>query len=442
MRPGTFIASAVVIAVLSLVAAAAGPAEQWLQYSSSDTPSGAVASTIGQELKLIDKAPPGLALPKFKSDKPLFALWEVKLDRPPARVAADGGIWLALDQSRKDGPYDLLYADTGAKGSLADATPVRAWEVVEGRLDRAAPVKAGVVSDGIDYNYCSWTSFRRQRFTLPGADGPVAYHAAMWTCFFRGRRSLYVNAACWYEGAVTIDGRKFSCWVADNNVNTRFDDTGTTRDACDRIRIGIPGRIPIEVPGGGVPADPDGKRAVRYVGKYLEVAGKLHLLTVSPDGAFVQFAPAVPPPPAGTIRAPEGVDEFAVFGPMGNFICKPVAGSASVPAGKYMLDDWRLARTDAAGARWQIGDSNSMAEKPVIVEPNQPVDLDVGEPFVWEVATGPGQAPREHSINLAIRSRKGDSLQLTVNGNQPPPPKIHITSTDGKYDRTFSMEYG
>jgi len=417
MRAGAFIASAVVLAVVSLVAPAAGPAEQWLQYSSSDTPSGAVASTIGQELKLTDKAPPGLALPKFKSDKPLFALWKVKLDRPPARVAVDGGIWLALDQSRKDGPYDLLYADTNARGSLADASPIKADDVTE---DKTVNYAAG--------------DFAKQRFTLPGADGPVAYHAAMRMRFSPGRQNLYVKAACWYEGAVTIDGRKFSCWVADNNANTRFDDSSADRRACDRIRIGHAG--------GEAPGDPDGERAVRYVGKYLEVAGKLHLLTVSADGAFVQFAPAAPPPPAGTIRAPEGVDEFAVFGPMGNFICKPVAGSASVPAGKYMLDRWRLARTDAAGARWQIGNSYSMAEKPFTVEPNQPVDLDVGEPFVWEVTTDPGQTPREHWINLAIRLRKGDSLELTVNGNQPPPPKIHITSTDGKYDRTFSMEYG
>jgi hypothetical protein len=441
MRARGFILSAVLAAIAALAFAAEGSPEQWLQYASSDQPSTTVGGTNGQQLKLTDKAPPGLALPKFKSDKPLFALWKVKLDNACPRVAADGGIWLAIDQSRKDGPYDLLYADAKAEGALAGASPVRAWGVVEGRLDRAAPVKAGEVSDGIDYNYCSQASFPRQRFTLPGADGPVAYHAAMRTDFFRGCRSLYVNAACWYEGAVTIGGRKYSCCLVDYNANTRFDDSGTTRDACDRIRIGVPGRVPVQFPGGGAVSDPDGPEATRYVGKCVEVGGKLHILTVSPDGAFVQFAPGGTLA-EGAIRVPEGVEQFAVFGPMGNFICKPVGGLARVPAGEYMLDNWWLARRDAAGAIWRIGDRYNTAGKPVTVEPNQPADLDIGEPYVWEVTTGSGQSPREHSINVIIRARMRDILTMTVNGNQPPPPRVHITSADGKYDRMFALEYG
>jgi len=416
MRARGFILSAVLATIAASAFAGNGPPEQWLQYASSDQPSTTVGGTNGQQLKLTDKAPPGLALPKFKSDKPLFALWKVKLDNACPRVAADGGIWLAIDQSRKDGPYDLLYADAKAEGALAGASPV----------------KAGDVSEDKTINY-AYARFLHVRFTLPGPDGPAAYHAQFTYLRSKDERNIYVYSACWYEGPVTIDGRRLWCLVADNNANTRFDDSGTTRDACDRIRIVPPGEA--SQPGA------DGEKTTRYVGRYVEVGGKLHLLTVSPDGAFVQFAPAGTLA-EGAIRAPEGVEQFAVFGPAGNFICKPVGGLARVPAGEYMLDNWRLARADAAEAIWRIGDRYNTAEKPVTVEPNQPADLDIGEPYVWEVTTGSGQSPREHSINVAIRARRRDTLTMTVNGNQPPPPKVHITSADGKYDRTFSMEYG
>ena len=410
MRAGAFIASAVVLAVVSLVAAAAGPAEQWLQYSSSDTPSGAVASTIGQELKLTDKAPPGLALPKFKSDKPLFALWKVKLDRPPARVAVDGGIWLALDQSRKDGPYDLLYADAKAEGTLADASPI----------------KADASEEHPESSY-AYARFLQVRFTLPGADGPAAYHA-QFTYVHRGaERYVRVTSACWYEGQITIDGRKLWCLLADNNANTRFDDSGTSRDACDRIGVATAREKSSQY------------SATRYVGKHLQLDEKLYRVTIAPDGAFVQFAPAGPLP-AGTIRVPDGVDEFAVFGPMGNFSCKPVAGSASMPAGKYMLDNWRQARNDAAGARWLIFDPGNTTVRPFTVEPNKEVVLDIGEPFVWEVSARRSGA--DYSINLIIRSRKGDYLRRKLGDEMPPQPRVRIRSADGKYDKTFDLAYG
>jgi hypothetical protein len=107
-----------------------------------------------------------------------------------------------------------------------------------------------------------------------------------------------------------------------------------------------------------------------------------------------------------------------------------------------MLENWQLARTDAAGAIWRIGDRYSTAEKPVTVDPDQPAALDIGEPYLWDVTADSGQSPRQHSINVAIRARRRDILTMTVNGNQPPPPKVHITSADGKYDRTFPLEYG
>ena len=243
MRLQTFITSVVLAATAAAAFAADGPSEQWLQYASSDSPYESAGGMTGQQPRLIDKAPPGLELPKFQSDKPLLALWKVKLAKPCPRVAADGGIWLALDQSRKNGPYDLLYVDANASGSLADASPI----------------KADATESYPDSNY-EFARFRQVRFTLPGPDGPTAYHAIIGCSRSGTDRSVYVEPACWYEGPVTIDGRKLWCVLVDNNTNTRFDDIADSVANCDRIRVAPAGDKSFQ--------DYTRDRTTHFVGKY------------------------------------------------------------------------------------------------------------------------------------------------------------------------------
>ena len=103
------------LAALTCAGVAAAQQAQWLQYRTSadayDTPGGYQLPAFSA------KAPAGLKLPKFASDRPLFFRW-----RAPA--APGGGLWLALDRSGEGRPYDTLYADTNADGSLADQAPI------------------------------------------------------------------------------------------------------------------------------------------------------------------------------------------------------------------------------------------------------------------------------------------------------------------------------
>lgn len=177
------------------------------------------------------------------------------------------------------------------------------------------------------------------------------------------------------------------------------------------------------------------------MGEYVQLGEKYHRVTISPDGALVLFAPAATLP-TGTIGIPDGVEVLALFGPKGHFFCKPAEGKATVPAGRYKLHSWRMIRKDASGTAWQLEDHRVRKEKAFDVEPDKQANLDSPEPLTWEVGAQFQKQTHEYSIYQQIQSHNGDFLDMTVAGRTRPAPRIRITSADGKYDRTFTMEYG
>jgi hypothetical protein len=116
-----------------LAAAAAGAQEaQRLQYGTDGHLERSIGVYSEVRVRAEPSPPAGLALPRFAGDRPLFAKWITP--RVPA-----GHLWLALDQSGKQGAYDRLYVDTNADESLADETPAAA-ERAEAANDPNAPV--------------------------------------------------------------------------------------------------------------------------------------------------------------------------------------------------------------------------------------------------------------------------------------------------------------
>jgi hypothetical protein len=415
----------VVAGLLGWATSAYAQQEQWLQYRTSSNIYQAIGGTWGQKLAIRDDAPDGLALPKFTSDKPIFLRWQPRIDQAVVDKAG-GSVWLALDRSRKNGPYDRLYIDSNLNGSLADETPIKASNA---SLD-----------NGRQYD-----TFNLVKVTLPGIDGPSAYHleisyqeytnpsAPGSTQPAKVQRSARATAAGWYEGEITVDGKKHWCMLIDYNANGCFNDSGEKRDKCDIIRIATKGdRKFVE--------DSENDFSTRTVGQQIEIDGKFYSLTVADDGASVAFAPATNLP-MGNIRVPANISYFSVFGPAGYFLCRPQAGLATVPAGEYSLDRYEVAATDPAGVKWQIREIGASMEKPFSLAEGTQYALQIGEPFKASLSanrTGPG----EYSINHGLRTAKGDNVVLRRDGKQPGAPKVHIKNGDGSYDKTFSMEFG
>ena len=181
--------------------------EQWLQYGSARESSQMTGITAYRELEIIKQAPAGIQLPQLKSKDAIFARWTSPL-------AKGGGIWLALDRTRKYGGYDLLYIDSNGDGNLKDETAVKPYET------------------GQNYSY-----FGPVKLLFEGEDGPITYHLNLYSYASEERKILYALSACWYEGTVTVQDAKKKCLLIDFDVNGTFDDKNINPAASDRIRI-------------------------------------------------------------------------------------------------------------------------------------------------------------------------------------------------------------
>jgi len=148
--------------VLAATAAQAQEAQR-LQYRTDGQPERVIGVYAEVRVRAEASPPAGVVLPKFAGDRPLFAKWITP--RVPA-----GHLWLALDQSGKEGAYDRLYVDTNADGSLADETPVAA-EHAEAANDPDAPVAYGRKLNQ------QTARFAAVKIIFPGKDGPRARSA-------------------------------------------------------------------------------------------------------------------------------------------------------------------------------------------------------------------------------------------------------------------------
>jgi len=268
------------------------------------------------------------------------------------------------------------------------------------------------------------TYFGPIKVVFQGEDGPITYHLNIQLYDYQGNRYVYIRSAGWYEGAVTVAGEQKHCILIDQNVNGTFNDKSLNAGNADRIRIGK-----------------KDSRDTRFVGNYIEVDGVLYTTEIARDGAYIKLAKAENVA-FGTVRLPDAITDFAAGGENGLFILKPKEGVARLPVGKYRIDHWRIERKDDKGGDWALqggyfpGDSGLLT----VAETSQLEIPSVGEPIISTLQAELREPGYYFSQNL--QGRLGERIELTREGAQPQPPKLRIKSKDGKYDRSFTFEYG
>jgi hypothetical protein len=388
------------------VPALVSAAEQWLSYRTGDGVERLVGKMPGQTLRLTATKPEGVALPKFQAADPLFGQWKTP-------TVKSGGLWMALDRSAPGKPYDRLFIDTNANGSLADEEPIK-------------PV--GNLSAEQFQNM----TFPPVKLLLLGPDGPVAYHLGIGVQLFAGQGRAVTAAACWYEGNIVVNGRQTRCILADANANGVFNDASKDSDQADRIRL----------------ADLPAPFAVGRVGRFIQADGKLWRLTAAPDGACVEIAPAAD---ARLVRVtvPKSISRLSVAGGNGLLLVEPADGVVQLPAGQYRLNHWEAAKKDAAGVDWQIVANvldREQADVDLAAGPGAPgagnaAALDIGEPLTS--ICGHSASGQTHAFsNPCLRGRRNETIILTRQGQQPPPPTLLIVNADKTYEKRHSFEYG
>jgi hypothetical protein len=409
--------------ILAATAAQAQEAQR-LQYRTDAQPERSLGVYAEVRVRAEPSPPAGLALPKFAGDRPLFAKWITPM--VPA-----GHLWLALDQSAKQGACDRLYVDTNADGSLADETPVAA-ERAEAATDPTAPLAYGRKLNQ------QAARFAAVRILFPGKDGPIAYHLNVtfrsriqriitWTQGVPDREvlleELWLTAAGWHEGTVTVGGKTYTCRLADANVNGTFDDVSADEGKADFILI-----------------EGDALPLVRTAGRYIQLGGALYHPHPARDGASITFAPAKDVP-TGTLRLDVPRAQLTVGGENGLLYLNVAEGKVSAPAGKYRLTIWKIEKADDSGTAWRAEGTVIPGEGAVFeVNEGKETRLAVGEPFVCK---GTDTSDRgTHNLSFRLRGRLDEPVYLYRDGRQAAPPQVRISNADKTYDQAFATEYG
>jgi len=377
------------LAGLASCLTAAAQQEQWLEYHTGDEPRGY------RWLEISTNAPSNVALPKLQEGA-CFGRWTNAFE-------SAGGRWFCLDRSRKSGPCDRLFFDCNGNGRLDDESPVNASRV-EANMAYFDPVK----------------------IVFKGEDGPISYHViARFYQFERERAQLMVGAGGWYEGQVTLAGKKRRARLVDNTVNGIFNDASTSPSDSDRIVIFD---------------DKDKEKEVdRYLGKYLEVDGQLLQIEVARDGAFIkaQKAEGVQ---FGKVRVPEAISEFEAFGRNGHFVRKPDKGELSLPVGDYRVNTWTINRKDEKGAAWKLSGASFSKAAEFTVGVENVVELPIGEPL--RAVLQAREAKSQISFDLRLLGSLGETVQLLRGKERPRGPRMQVASLTGKFSSTNTFEYG
>jgi len=380
-------------ALLAMASAVQGQETQWLQYRSSADASRLDAWSSSRELEALSERPPGVELPEFKCDRPLFAQW--KTEMVPA-----GFLWLAMDKAKGKGSYDLLYLDSDCDGSLADETAIAPHRTDQYRR-QFGPVK----------------------IVFPGEDGPITYHLNVTRYTYSGDRAgIRAAAGGWYEGRVTLEGKSLRFLLLDFNSNGAFNDLSLHFSDMDAFRLQSGDDL-----------------LVRAVGKYMSHAGKLYRMEIPRDGGSVRFVLA-PGLPMGQVRTPPGTGHVAFLGPMYHHRTDPDENDlCQLAAGTYTVEYWNIERKDAMGKVWTMSARESENARPIEVKAGETVDLSIGDGTRADLETT--KSGKSYTFKLKLVGTLGDNVRIAPKDGQSS-PRLTITSADGKYSRPQVFTYG
>lgn len=372
--------------------AAQASEQQWLRYCTGRETRQILGNIGSQQISLNTDRPAGIELPEITTDNPLFGKWMTPMVK-------SGQVWMALDRSKNDGPYDRLYVDSNTNDNLADETVVRAYQT-ERLRSNFGPVK--VVFDL--------------------EDGPVAYHLNLEFSNFNNRNRFSATSGGWYDGTITIGEQKKRCMLIDQNANGTFNDKSDNPYECDCIRIG----------------DEDDLKT-SFVGNEIVIGAAIYSAEIARDGAFIKLA-AAEGVTYGTILLPETIDELQAKRNNTVFTIQPDKGMGRLPVGRYQIHLWSIKRKDQKGQTWTLTGQDFGRNGQFEVNDSEQTNLEIGEPITCTVQIR--KSGSTHSFSQILRGKLGESIVLSQDGSQPPPPKLNIKNTTGSYDRIYSFEYG
>jgi hypothetical protein len=379
-----------VLGVLILALAAGAQDEQWLQYHSEREAYRIIGGRSSSQLVTSDK-PDGVKLPEFKSKQQLFTEWS-------SPMVKNGKLWIVLDRTSEQGQWDRLFIDSNGDGNLDDEDVVAAYRT-ERRYTYFGPVK----------------------IVFEIEDGPVTYHLNFRLYDYNElNRRLYIYQGGWYEGEITVAGRKKNCMLVDYNLNGTFNDKSLQSRDADRIRIGQ-----------------KGSEGTSFVGNYIEVDDVLYRLEIARDGAFVKLAKAEDVK-FGNIKLPETITEFSAGGENGQFTRQMENGLTKLPVGKYRVDHWQIDRKDDKGKSWTIRGYGFSDRGDFEVTEAGETALEIGEPI--QAGLEVRLNGENYEFSKSLRGSLGEYIRLTCSGqNIGNLWKMKAVNKEGTFEKLYPI---
>ncbi len=365
--------------------------EQWLQYHSAREAHRIMPGMGSSRQEATAKKPQGVNLPTFNTQTPMFVRW-------PAPMAQDGGLWVALDRTNKQGKLDRLYIDSNGNGHLDDEEAVQAYNT--------------------DRHY---TYFGPVKVVFDTEEGPVTYHLNFRYFDYNERNQrLYIYSGGWYEGEVAVGDRKKYCLLIDRNVNGTFNDKSLNAGQCDRIRVGK-----------------KGSHDTVWVGNYIEIDDVYYTIEICRDGAFIKLARAEDLT-FGTVRVPETITELTVGGENGLFLLEPKSGISRLLVGKYRIDHWQIDRKDDKGRNWTLRGSYFRQRGDFEIAKGSETSLKIGEPITASLSVS--QRSGNYEFSKVLRGSLGEYVRITCSGrNVGNLWKMKATNKDGTFEKLFAI---
>ena len=365
--------------------------EQWLQYHNEREAARIIGDMTSARPRHASNPSQDAQLSQAKASEPYYAKWSTPM-------VDSGFLWMAIDRTSENGPWDQLYIDSNANGRLDDETVV-------------APHRTSG----------SYAYFGPVKVVFEVEDGPVSYHLNL-RVYRRNNRvfQVYAYSGGWYEGEITVAGQKMYCTLIDYNANGTFDDASPDPSGCDRIRIGK-----------------KGTRDTGYVGKYIEVDDTLYRIEIARDGAFIKLAKAEDVT-FGNVRVPETITKFSAGGENGLFTRKPDKGLASLPVGQYRVNSWSIERKDDKGLRWELQGRYFNQRADFEVTKGAETILTIGEPITAGLDVRQNGDKLEFS--KALRGSLGEYINLIRAGRDVRELwKMEGKNEDGTFAKLYPM---
>ena len=335
--------------------------------------------------------PTDVNFPAFTASDPLFATWSIP-------DIAGEALWLALDRSSPDQPYDRLFVDADGDGDWSDEQPLQ--------------------PNGNENN--NWVDFSPVELSFPHEGGLIVHHLNV--MFDPHNDFFIIGSACCYEAKILIGGLEYQVVLKDNNNNGSFTDTGTRTSQADCISI-----------------TSNEEYDFRAVGQYVEIEEVLYSMQILEHGARLRLAKAENVT-YGQIQVPEKINQIQFISELGQFDRIPQNGSVSLPQGMHHINRWTIERKDDQGRQWKAQGTNFNDEGWIRVAATDTSFLKIGEPLQSTLNMSRRDGNLYFSQDLA--GPMGEFITLFVDGEQADAPQLHVRDKTGKQIETLNFEYG